>query len=204
MKITHDLVQADNRLREARIWDRWMYQAAAYADRYYTEAGEDDPFAYNEAASVSHLSSAAALAGYLGLAEWSTEKNSRLDGRKRSHGRSDFWLFADGVSWSFEFKQIRGGSIGPKRLSTSMQEAISCAKQTRKWDADCAVAGLIISLAWWEDVAERKKIRTRIYKFIEENKDKDFLAWLISGPDEVADGLRPCETFLIFDIVKRF
>ena len=126
MSISHQLLKADKRTREARIWDHWMSCGAAYAERYFAEASEDDPFAYNETASVSHLAAAAALAGYLGMAEWSTDKKSRLDRRRKGYGRSDLWLCAEGSTWCFEFKQVRGGSAGPKRLSNGMERAVEC------------------------------------------------------------------------------
>ena len=40
-------------------------------------------------------------------------------------------------------------------------------------------------------------------RFIEEQNVNRF-AWSISGPDEASDDRQKCETYLIFDIVKRF
>ena len=203
MTIKVEYLRGDDRTREARIWNDWMTQAAFLSDRYYSGGWEDDPFAYNEAASVSHLAAAAALAGFVGLAEWSTRKRNRLDGRKIGHGRSDLWLRAEKYTWSFEFKQIRGSSVGPKRLCSAHSDAISNAKQIHSTDANSAVASVIISLAWWED-DERARIRDHVEEFIHGEFDRSVYAWKIVGPENVDEDIRRCETYLFFDVLRKF
>ena len=203
MTISVEYLCGDNRTREARIWNEWMKQAAVLSDRYYGEGWEDDPFAYNETASVSHLAAAAALAGFVGLAEWSTSKKNRLDGRKKSQGRNDLWLRAENYTWSFEFKQIRGSSVGPKRLVNAHADAVSNAKQIKSADANAAAAAVILSLAWWQD-DERAKIRDRVEKFVRGPNDRPLYCWKIVGPKNVDEDLMPCETYIIFDVVKKF
>ncbi|MER0239673.1 hypothetical protein [Fulvimarina sp. MAC8] len=202
------LETGDRRRREWHVWDNWMNHAAQLCGRFYGEVETDDPymfddpFAYNETASVSLLASAAACAGYLGLAEFTTQKRSRGDRRKISHGRCDLWLCEE-ASWAFEFKQIRGSSVGAKRIEGAMEDAVRCARQIHSNDADAAVAGLILSLAFWEG-EERERIRSRIEDFTLEGACSDRYAWQISGPRTVDENIQKCETFLIFDVVKRF
>jgi hypothetical protein len=109
------------------------------ANRFCSQVEEDDPFAYNEAASVSVLAAAAACAGYVGLAEFSTAK---AIGENREHGwgRSDFWMQANQRSWAFEFKQWSPSPRG-KRLISHMAAAERCAKKIVHADADGAIAG---------------------------------------------------------------
>ena len=68
---------------EFRTWSKWLDAAALLADRFSRQVGDDDPFAYNETASVSVLAAAAACAGFVGLAEFSTDK-AAAKGKGRS------------------------------------------------------------------------------------------------------------------------
>ncbi|WP_133244750.1 hypothetical protein [Caulobacter radicis] len=127
-----------------------MEAACSLGQRFYNELEGDDPFAYNETASVSHLTAAASLSGYLALAEFATAKKARHNRRLRASGRSDFWLCSNKRSWAFEFKQITYGPLTSPKLRAKMEEAEQCARCICEADADLAVAGLIVS-TYWQD-----------------------------------------------------
>ncbi|MEC5293006.1 hypothetical protein VSX64_20280 [Aurantimonas sp. C2-6-R+9] len=169
-----------------------MSQAAKLADRFSRELDGDDPFAYNETASVSVLASAAACSGFLALAEFATTKRAARDRRQKARGRSDFWMMGDGRAWAFEFKQITGGGITSRRLDRKMTAAIDCAKSIHERDANMAVAGLIVSLSYFEP-AEAATARKVLSDF---KNERDF-AWKIGSRDKEQ------ETYLFFDVAWR-
>ncbi|MGN6094229.1 MAG: hypothetical protein ACTHOL_17910, partial [Luteibacter jiangsuensis] len=82
-----------------------MEMAAVMAERFLRDF-EDDPFCYNETASVSLLCSAAAGADMLALAEYCVWKKSSEDGRKSVRGRCDLWIGNEESTWAIEFKQV--------------------------------------------------------------------------------------------------
>jgi len=100
--IVHALA-GDNRTLEVKIWSGWLKEAVKLAYRF--SEVEDDPFAYNEAATVSLLTAAATKADLLALAEYISMKKNRLDRRYNNPGRCDLWVCAGNRSWAFEFKQ---------------------------------------------------------------------------------------------------
>ena len=184
---------------EYKAWTKWLTAADRLTKGYCAAIEEDDPFAYNETASVSILAAAAACAGYVGLADFSTLKASR-ENRAHGPGRSDFWMKAEGREWAFEFKQWMPVTAPGKRLRSHMAAAEGCARKIVKGSADGAVAGLIVPLYWIEkgkrgtrgDVL--KRARANLTEFAEEC---DF-AWTVGG----ADGAP--ETWLLFRIVKKW
>jgi hypothetical protein len=148
----------DRRSTEHRLWEPWFAAADRMARRFLKE-WEDDPFAYNETASVGTLAAAAARAGYSALVDYVATKG-RLDDRRHSRpGRCDMWLGTEGRAWAFEFKQRHAGSRGIRGLRRGLGDAIESARCVRKVHGK-RVAGLIVSLAWLDDdafvVAERK------------------------------------------------
>lgn len=132
---------------ETALWSRWMDQAAALADRWWVEH-RDDPFGYNETASVSHLCSGAALGGLLGLAEYVTIKKRSEDRRFAGGGRCDLWLSDRRRSWAFEFKQLAELPYRPRLLEQAMGAAVACARCVREREADGRVAALVASMRW--------------------------------------------------------
>src|SRR5690349_242338 len=82
-----ECLATDERTIEARLWPRWMKAADTLVSRF--AHFDDDPFSYNETASVSLLCSAATRCGYLAFAEYATTKRGRKDKRERGHGRCD-------------------------------------------------------------------------------------------------------------------
>ncbi len=176
---------------ETVLWNHWMNAAATLSDRWWREHG-DDPFAYNETASVSHLCSAASVSGLLGLAEYSVTKKWSENRRYSADGRCDLWLSAPGRSWAFEFKQLNCERYSMGALSTAMEAARACAQCVRESEADLRVAGLVASM-WWHDPTALKAAGPTMRAFA---RDCDY-AWRIG-----AVGFEEIETYVFFDIVQ--
>ena len=176
---------------EARVWQLWLDEAARFLDRFDAEEG-DDPFAYNETASVSLLTAAAARIGSLALAEFSVTKRHAKDGRKRSNGRADFWMRDRSRTWSFEFKQITYGAITLGRLRERMAAADRCASKLLRYGPEHMISGLIVPL-YYQEEDDREKHRERLTTFKEEC---DF-AWQLGAPNGGP------ETFLFFNEISR-
>lgn len=85
-------------------WNAWLEQADALYDRFLGRVGES-PFAYHEVASSGFLASAAALAGFIPLAEYEIIKRGKVDRRTRADGRADLWFASPGRAYSFELKR---------------------------------------------------------------------------------------------------
>jgi hypothetical protein len=133
----------DERTAESRIWPKWMGSAdqivSAFAEL------DDDPFGYNETASVSLLCSAAARCGYLALAEYATTKRGRDNKKKSAPGRCDLYLDAQGHDWEFEFKQFFPWSVPRRRLQSWWGKAVESAECLRKDGARHLIAGLLVN-----------------------------------------------------------
>lgn len=138
-----ELLHGKKSTREYRIFQSWMDRAATIAFDF-AEEYEDDPFAYNETASVSLLCSAAIAQGYLALAEFIQLKRARHDKRKKASGRWDLWFAAEGRQWGMEFKQIKS-RFTAGRIASAMKEAVDCAKDIVKKDTDQRMGCLIAS-----------------------------------------------------------
>jgi hypothetical protein len=176
---------------EYRLWSPWMEAASELADRFIDLDPDDDPFAYNETASVSFLCTAAGQAGYIALAEYATTKKAMKDHRRSAPGRCDLWLHAEQVEWAFEFKRLFPRQFPRKRLDTAWNAAMGCAGCLRKDAADRRVGGLIVSLYWMEEqIRERTRGLARSFA-----KECD-LAWEITTKRAVAP-----DTFLMFGLV---
>lgn len=187
-------LRADARKLERREWQTWLAEAAKLAVRFDQELWGDDPFSYNETASVSLLCAAAAKAGHLSLAEFSTTKKAAHNWRKRAPGRADFWMLGTaGRSWAFEFKQLTRGAVTIKRLQKKMVESRKSAACVREAEADVAVAGLIVPL-FYIDPSHLPAAHERLERFAQECD----AAWRLEG---AADG-RP-EVYLFFDLMRR-
>lgn len=95
--------------------------------RYDDREGEL-PYADIETATISMIVGAAACAGYLGLAEYSTKK---LKNGRQCNGRCDLYLAeSQGDKWlEFEAKQIfvQPGS-SPRRIEAALDDAVRDAK----------------------------------------------------------------------------
>lgn len=196
-------LKGDRRRLEYQVWTKWLDSASKLANRFSKATDDDDPFAYNETASVSILASAAHCAGFVALAEFSTDKAAAKGAKSQRRGRSDLWMQADGKSWAFEFKQFNPiGAASPSgRLQKYMDMAKTCADVILRKDADCTVAGLIWPLYWigqsnLRDFEDRiARAEQRLGQFIEDECD---YAWRIDG----VAGAPP--TYLLFKLVNDY
>lgn len=193
------LVKGDARTTECKTWSDWLSKAALLLDRHQSVWGDDDPFAYNETASVAFLAAAGALAGHVTLAEYCTEKLSASADtgkvrKRKGHGRGDLWLHTHGRHWAFEFKQRMsvGVSRGNGRLKSLTDAARACAKQVIEENDGVPVAGLIVSLYWIEDDDAALRAAEVIERFAHENVA---FCWRLAPPAN----RRP--TYLLFDPV---
>ena len=85
-------------------WDRWMHQADALYMRFLDCVGES-PFGYHEVAATGFLASAAAMAGFIPLAEYEIIKRGKRDRRTKAGGRADLWFASPERAYSFEVKR---------------------------------------------------------------------------------------------------
>jgi hypothetical protein len=129
---------------EAALWARWLNEAEEISAQFRT--WEDDPFGYNETASVGILAAAAFRAGLVALPEYVARKASKEDRRKRVDGRCDLWLATARSDWAFEFKSMAIG-VPPRAatLNARLQEAVDCAKHVTATEAAKRVGCLIVS-----------------------------------------------------------
>ena len=159
---------------------------------------DDDPFAYNETASVSLLAAAGSLAGHVALAECTTKKltgsTSAKAKRRERHGRADLWLHTSEKNWAFEFKQRMnvGVSRANGRLHSHLDAARKCASDVIKGPDGDPVAGLIVSLFFVDDDVKAAKAGNEIEAFAKNEVD---FCWRL----QPQDGMRP--TYFLFDLV---
>ncbi|ANY21261.1 hypothetical protein A6F68_02771 [Tsuneonella dongtanensis] len=194
-----ELVSGRPRTLEIEVWRDWLSHAAKLYDRHIAKWNDDDPFAYNETASVALLAAAGSLAGHVTLAECTTEKltQSKKDPDKvkqrKRHGRADLWLHTDRRHWAFEFKQRLsvGASRADGRLKYWMTEAQRCARQVIESVDGVPVAGLIVSLYFIENDDTAERAETEIRQFAKEGQ---FYCWCLRPPDN----RRP--TFFLFSL----
>lgn len=182
-----ELLHGRRTTREYQAWQGWMDEAAALTARFADE-WEDDPFAYNETASVSALCSAAISAGYLALAEFMQLKRARADRRSYATGRWDLWLATKNYQWGIEFKQV-STRFTPSRLEAALSEATICARLINKNDTNRRIGCLIATLP---ELAQR---RTKARENLEEFASECDYAWRIDLNDDCR------ETYLYFRYV---
>lgn len=194
MGVTAGLVdlKGDRRTAAYKAWRPWLEAAARLVKRFDDEL-DDDPFAYNETASVSLLASAAAQVGYLGLAEFGVTKGHRHNRRLTVDGRCDFWMAGETTTWGFEFKQRSPTDrLTPSIPLRGMEEAMEAARCLRHDEADERVGGLIVPLYWIEDEADLVDACAALTAFA---KHCEF-AWRIPAPGDSSG-----DTFLFFSVV---
>jgi len=170
-----ELLKGNRRTVEAREWTNWLSSAARLAQRF-EEEWWDDPFAYNETASVSFLTGAAIDAGLLALAEFSFRKKNKDDRRARAVGRIDFWLATSNRSWAIEFKQLTDSRVSESQLWERMGAADRDAAHVVTYDDMWVASGLVVPLYYCEGLAREKAIRA-LDAFVQEC---DY-AWRISS-----------------------
>jgi hypothetical protein len=182
-----ELLHGRRTTREYQAWQSWMDEAAALTARF-AEEWEDDPFAYNETASVSALCSAAVGAGYLALAEFMQLKRAKNDRRSYAQGRWDLWLATKNYQWGIEFKQVHT-RFTPARLEAALTEATNCARLINKNDTNRRVGCLIATLP--EKTAKKTRSRLNLEEF---SFNCDY-AWRIDLKDDCR------ETYIYFRYV---
>jgi hypothetical protein len=158
---------------EFRLWSSWVATAAKMRRGWIRSAPTDDPFAYNETASLSFLACAAGRAGFLALADYCTPK------RHSSNGRCDFWLAAERYEWVFEFKQAAPwGTPEQSRawVASQWQSARSAAGQLIEQAGVRSFAGLVVT-SYWVDGRTRGRHDRLVREFLEANAT---FAWKLS------------------------
>lgn len=184
-----DMIKGPLWTHEARAWNRWLKEAAQLAHQFGNL--EDDPFSYNETATVSLLTAAAARVDMLALAEFVSTKQFR---RMPVNGRCDLWICSERRSWAFEVKQFRYLG-GYHRLSTIRGWLASACWDARKLahhEAEKRFAILIIPLFWAEEIDEE------FIKNVEAVAAKTDYAWRLSPGSEHTG-----ETFVLFKEVRK-
>jgi len=176
-------------LHEGGVWGRWMTSVAELVHEFGHL--NDDPFAYNETATVSLLIGAATRIDLLALAEFvSTKKLKRVP----ITGRCDLWLCSDRRSWAFEVKQkkYRGGFHRPKTVLGWLNEACEDARKLTHHEAEKRFGLLVISTFGVEH------LDPRFLESLDEVFTMVDYAWQILPDSDVA-----CQTFLLFKEVHK-
>ena len=186
---------------EYDIWSEWLYSAAVLANRHVRMWGDDDPFAYNETASVSLLAAAGSFAGHVSLAECTTAKlqdgaSAKAEKRERL-GRADLWLHTNEKNWAFEFKQRMsvGVSRADGRLKSHLDAARKCAFDVIKGPDGDPVAALIVSLYFVDDEFMAKEAAAEIERFAKNKENEIDFCWKLRP----RKGRRP--TYFLFDLL---
>lgn len=139
-KIRAQKLKGDERTSAFHQLQSWLDQAASLAQRFATEHN-DDPFGYNETASVSLLCAAAVANGCVALAEFAQEKRAQTRGRPYVRGRWDMWMVTGGLHWGLEFKQTR--DFSPLLLERTMAAACADANKINAGDVGKRLGGVI-------------------------------------------------------------
>jgi hypothetical protein len=162
---------SDGRMRGLLAdWERWLIKADNLYCRFLARIG-DSPFLYHEVASVGFLASAAAMAGFIPLAEYEVVKRRAQDKRARVDGRADFWFCSDDRAYSFEFKRAHVAAT-PANLSETLTRAYHDIARIQRDEYHYAAGGLIARV--------RDEHRLETYLGFAEHDDVD-LAYRI-GP----------------------
>lgn len=174
---------------------KWIDEAATLRKRFHSEVDGDDPFGYNETATVSLLTGAAFAAGGLALAEYVSTKRRRGKLNENANGRDDLYVSLNDLDWIFEFKQIFRPI--PSVLIEAFSNARSCAQQVRTADGSRGTAVLIVKI--WDEYTEeiQQKYRKNVAEFLLKNADMIDAAFSISNADGEAD------VFILFSDFKR-
>lgn len=167
-----ELKRLDGRQRGLlQDWEAWLKQADKLYGRFLDDVG-DSPFLYHEVASVGFLASAAAMAGFVPLAEYEVIKRGRNDKRTRVDGRADLWFSSGQRSYSFECKRAYF-SATKKNLSdmlTHAKDDIACIQR----DESHYAAGCLLARV-------RDAKRVEIYEQFAQSDEVDFAYHI--GPD---------------------
>jgi hypothetical protein len=152
-------------------WDLWLSCADELYERFLGTVGQS-PFYFHEVASTGFLASAAAMAGFVPLAEYEVIKRAREDRRMKVDGRADLWFASSERFYSFELKRAWLAAT-PGNLSGGLWEAADDVARIPREEYHYA-AGLLITRV-------RDTHREPTYRKFWEGEDVD-LAYRI-GPD---------------------
>lgn len=125
------------------FWSAWGMEVCALRDRFVAELDADDPFAYDEAASVSLLSNAAARIGALSLCDYREQKHHASAPDQECSGRIDLYVLYNGIGMAFEAKPVY--TFRKSDIENDKKDALACAGQItteREYDA---IYGLVIA-----------------------------------------------------------
>jgi hypothetical protein len=152
-------------------WEAWLTNGDTLYDRFIATVGES-PFLYHEVASVGFLASAAAMAGFVPLAEYEVIKRGREDKRARVDGRADLWFSSGPRAYSFECKRAFVAAT-PRNLADVLYQATEDVACIQREEYHYAAGALIARV--------RDTHRLNIYHDFAESEHVD-LAFHI-GPD---------------------
>jgi hypothetical protein len=196
MKLRKPLeIKGDKRTKEGASWPVWMdgvnRALERYASAHADEDGTDNPFSYNETASVSVLVAGAALAGFIALADYRTIKLSGSGNDK--NGRCDLYLMANWNTWAFEFKQLftTSSPTSEGRLKSKLEASLKAAKELKGEDHDRAFGGVIIPLSNMKDNATLARARKNIAAFCNAEEKVRYAFHFAEGDNDL-------ETFILF------
>jgi hypothetical protein len=164
---------------ESRRWHTWLSQAARLAHRF--KAPGEDPFVYNETASVSVLAAAAAMAGMFGIADYASVKRTPNDRRRAVPGRVDLWLWCEERSWTIEFKQYAPKERVPTEnaLAKLLSSATRDAECVSASDAHARAGGLIVP-PFWLKKSLAVQVEQRLFDFAAQTDH----AWVVNPGTE--------------------
>ncbi len=146
----------DRRTSRHKALEKWMIESAKLRRRFFLEM-EDDPFHYNETATVSFLTGSAYAAGGVALAEYYAVKRRKDRLIENSRGRDDLYVAFGELDWICEFKQI--WTPTPSVLKNTFVDAQRCARQTKTDDKSPGTAVIVARI--WEKHSEKLKIKYR-------------------------------------------
>lgn len=166
------------------IFHKWFEKISELIEKY--SEIDDNPFYYNETASVSFFASTAMMVGMLSLAEFSCQKiDSKKLQKAKKNGRSDLWVYEEKLAehWFFEFKSMW---INKNFSDHIIKNCIDAAKKDAK-EIYTSMAHKRFAVALFTDVysyynkaeknrdkSERLKNNQEIFeKFIEDYRKKN-------------------------------
>lgn len=189
MSAIAQVLKVRNGSLESSLWHEWLSMAAVLT-KHFDEVSQEDPFAFNETASVSILVAASVKAGMLAISDYSAKKRSKIDGRVRSKGRVDLWLWSQKRTWAIEFKQWMPEKRVPSfsELLKLLQSARRDANLVAKDEAKFRYGALLIP-TYWIDADHADALRERLLEFVTESD----AAWIID-PDTKHAG----QTYIYF------
>lgn len=141
-------LKADRRTKAFKLFDQWLPSVPSQRNKFLEFDPDEDPFLYNETASVGLLAGAASQAGLIALNEYFAYKRRPGRGRPKFIGRCDLWIAQprEHMSVAFEFKQKwSDATIGPIVLGNSLFQACEAASELDPREADHKIGALIIS-----------------------------------------------------------